>query len=147
MLFRHKLKTSQEGFIEGSSLTVLNRNFYFNRDNRDSTAPTYNSGKGNTNGYSEAWAHAIISKFNSGFTQGTVGFGVDAFAMMIGLKLDTGDGRNGGRSSFDVLPVDNKVKLATNTPRSAAQPRSACSIPSTKKWVMSSRIDPGRRIG
>jgi imipenem/basic amino acid-specific outer membrane pore len=27
---------------------------------------------------------------------------------MIGLKLDTGDGRNGGRSSFDVLPVDNK---------------------------------------
>lgn len=40
-----------EGFIEGSSLTVLNRNFYFNRDNRDSTAPTYNSGKGNTNGY------------------------------------------------------------------------------------------------
>ena len=32
-----------EGFIEGSSLTVLNRNFYFNRDNRDSTAPTYNT--------------------------------------------------------------------------------------------------------
>ncbi len=25
---------------------------------------------------------------------------------MIGLKLDTGDGRNGGRSSFDVLPVN-----------------------------------------
>uniref|UniRef100_UPI003978EE0E OprD family outer membrane porin n=1 Tax=Salmonella sp. SAL4443 TaxID=3159898 RepID=UPI003978EE0E len=40
-------------------------------------------------------------------TQGTVGFGVDAFAM-IGLKLDTGDGRNGGRSYFDVLPDDNK---------------------------------------
>lgn len=34
-----------EGFIEGSSLTVLNRNFYFNRDNRDSTAPTYNSAR------------------------------------------------------------------------------------------------------
>lgn len=89
---------SSEGFIDGSSLTVLNRNFYFNRDNRSSSAPTFNSGKGNTNGYSEAWAHAIISKFNSGFTQGTVGFGLDAFAM-IGLKLDTGDGRNGGRSS------------------------------------------------
>src|SRR3546814_19362114 len=26
---------------------------------------------------------------------------------MIGLKLDTGDGRNGGRSSFDVLPVNS----------------------------------------
>lgn len=26
---------------------------------------------------------------------------------MLGLKLDTGGGRNGGRSSFDVLPVDH----------------------------------------
>lgn len=94
-----------EGFIDGSSLNVLNRNFYYNRDNRDSAAPTYNSGKGDTNGYSEAWAHAVITRFASGFTQGTVGFGLDAFAM-IGLKLDTGAGRNGGRSSFDVLPVD-----------------------------------------
>lgn len=94
-----------DGFIEGSRLNVLNRNFYFNRDNRDSAAPTYNSSKGQTNGYSEAWAHAVITRFESGFTQGTVGFGLDAFAM-VGLKLDTGDGRNGGRSSFDVLPVD-----------------------------------------
>lgn len=88
----------KEGFIEGSSLTVLNRNFYFNRDHRNGeTAP-------GGDGYSEAWAHGIISKFESGFTQGTVGVGVDAFAM-IGLKLDTGGGRNGGQSSFDVMPV------------------------------------------
>jgi len=88
------------GFVEDSSLTVLNRNYYFNRDHRNGqSSPT-------GNGYSEAWAHAIISKFESGFTQGTVGVGVDAFAM-IGLKLDTGDGRNGGRSSFDVLPVNS----------------------------------------
>lgn len=89
-----------EGFIEGSSLTVLNRNYYFNRDYRKGqSAPS-------GNGYSEAWAHGIISRFESGFTQGTVGVGVDAFAML-GLKLDTGDGRNGGRSSFDVLPVNS----------------------------------------
>ncbi len=89
------------GFIEDSSLTVLNRNYYFNRDHRNGqSSPT-------GNGYSEAWAHAIISKFESGFTQGTVGVGIDAFAM-IGLKLDTGDGRNGGRSSFDVLPVNSE---------------------------------------
>jgi hypothetical protein len=89
------------GFIEDSSLTVLNRNYYFNRDHRNGqSSPT-------DNGYSEAWAHAIISKFESGFTQGTVGVGVDAFAM-IGQKLDTGDGRNGDRSSFDVLPVNSE---------------------------------------
>ncbi|EQM72045.1 OprD family porin [Pseudomonas tohonis] len=90
-----------EGFIEGSSLTILNRNFYFNRDNRNGE-----NGAGGA-GYSEAWAHGVIGKFESGFTQGTVGFGVDAFAM-IGIKLDTGGGRNGGRSSFDVLPVNSE---------------------------------------
>jgi hypothetical protein len=98
-------EAAAEGFIEGSRLSVLNRNFYFNRDHRDGSAPTYNSGKASDNGYSEAWAHALITRFESGFTQGTVGVGVDAFAML-GLKLDTGGGRNGGRSSFDVLPVD-----------------------------------------
>ncbi len=98
-------EAQQEGFIEGSRLNVLNRNFYFNRDHRDGPAPTYNSGKASANGYSEAWAHAIITRFESGFTEGTVGVGLDAFAML-GLKLDTGGGRNGGRSSFDVLPVD-----------------------------------------
>ncbi|NIF18784.1 OprD family porin [Pantoea sp. Cy-639] len=96
---------SPEGFIEGSRLSVLNRNYYFNRDHRDGPAPTYHRGKASDNGYSEAWAHAIIARFESGFTPGTVGVGVDAFAML-GLKLDTGGGRNGGRSSFDVLPVD-----------------------------------------
>ena len=88
------------GFIEDSSLTVLNRNYYFNREHRNGeSSPT-------GNGYSEAWANAIIAKFESGFTQGTIGVGVDAFAM-IGIKLDTGGGRNGGRSSFDVLPVNS----------------------------------------
>ncbi|ABY98187.1 TPA: OprD family porin [Pseudomonas putida] len=96
---------SAEGFIEGSTLSVLNRNFYFNRDNRDSAAPMHNPNKQPDNGYSEAWAHAVITRFESGFTQGTVGVGLDAFAML-GLKLDTGGGRNGGRSSFDVMPVD-----------------------------------------
>ena len=88
------------GFIEDSSLTVLNRNYYFNREHRNGeSSPT-------GNGYTEAWANAIITKFESGFTQGTIGVGVDAFAM-IGIKLDTGGGRNGGRSSFDVLPVNS----------------------------------------
>ncbi len=93
----------KEGFIEGSTLTVLNRSFYMNRDHRKGeSSPT-------GNGYSEAWAHGVIGKFESGFTQGTFGIGIDAFAML-GIKLDTGDGRNGGRSSFDVLPVDGDGK-------------------------------------
>ena len=89
-----------EGFIEGSSVNVLARNFYFNRDDRKGqSSPT-------GNGYSEAWAQGLIGKFESGFTQGTVGFGLDAFAM-VGVKLDSGTGRSGGKGSFGVLPVDS----------------------------------------
>ena len=88
-----------DGFIGGSRLKVLARNFYFNRDDRKGqSSPT-------GNGYSEAWAQGLIGKFESGFTQGTVGFGLDAFAM-VGVKLDSGTGRSGGKGSFGMLPVD-----------------------------------------
>ena len=81
-------------------MNVLARNFYFNRDDRKGQpSPT-------GNGYSEAWAQGLIGKFESGFTQGTVGFGLDAFAM-VAVKLDSGTGRSGGKGSFGVLPVDS----------------------------------------
>lgn len=89
-----------EGFIEGSSLTVLNRNYYFNRDFR--LGQSSKTG----NGYSEEWAHGIIGQFESGFTQGTVGVGVDAFAML-GFKLDSGGGRSGAGGSVDLLPYNS----------------------------------------
>ncbi|MDX1298582.1 MAG: OprD family outer membrane porin, partial [Pseudomonas sp.] len=89
-----------EGFVEGSSFNILNRNFYMNRDFRKGqSSPT-------DNGYTEVWAHGIIGKFESGFTQGTVGFGIDAFAML-GLKLDTGDGRYGPGGTVNMLPVNS----------------------------------------
>lgn len=94
------VEAKPEGFIEGSTLNVLARNFYFNRDDRKGqSSPT-------GNGYSEAWAQGFIGKFESGFTQGSVGFGLDAYAMY-GLKLDSGTGRSGGKGSFGVLPVDS----------------------------------------
>jgi hypothetical protein len=96
-----------EGFIEGSSLTILNRNLYFNRDFRKGQSSS--SG----NGYSEEWAHGVIGRFESGFTEGTIGFGVDAFAML-GLKLDTGDGRSGAGGSVDVLPYNSLGQTEDN---------------------------------
>ena len=94
------VEEKSEGFIEGSRVNVLARNFYFNRDDRKGqSSPT-------GNGYSEAWAQGLSGKFESGFTQGTVGFGLDAF-VMVGVKLDSGTGRSGGKGSFGVLPVDS----------------------------------------
>ena len=94
-----------EGFVEGSRLDLLLRNFYFNRDDRKGqSSPT-------GNGYSEAWAQGLIGQFESGFTQGTVGFGLDAFAMY-GLKLDSGTGRSGGGGSFGMLPLNHDNRPA-----------------------------------
>ena len=68
-------ETAAEGFIEGSTLSLINRNFYFNRDFRDGENAT-------GNGYSEEWAQGLMAFFESGYTQGSVGIGVDAFAML-----------------------------------------------------------------
>ncbi|MFK3818329.1 OprD family porin [Pseudomonas sp. NPDC089407] len=88
-------QAESDGFIEGSSLRLLNRNFYFNRDFRDA-APGDQS-------YREEWAHGLMAFYESGFTQGTVGLGVDAHGLL-GLKLDSGRGRSGA----DLLPVDSE---------------------------------------
>jgi imipenem/basic amino acid-specific outer membrane pore len=75
-----------KGFIEGSKLNVKARNMFMNRD-------FHNTGAAQN--YSEEWAQGFIGSFESGFTQGVVGFGIDAIGLY-GLKLDTGDGRTGG---------------------------------------------------
>ena len=84
---------SDNGFVEDSSLTLTNRNFYFYRNNLN------NPGGQN---YRDEWAHGIMLDYRSGYTQGTVGFGVDAYAQL-GLKLDSGKGRTG----TGLLPIDS----------------------------------------
>ncbi|WP_276487753.1 OprD family porin [Ectopseudomonas mendocina] len=70
-------------FIGDSKATVDLRNLYFNSDNRESQ---------NYSGQTEEWGQGFILNFQSGFTEGTVGFGVDAIGLL-GLRLDSG-GRN-----------------------------------------------------
>ncbi len=74
------------GFVEGSSLNIDLKNYYFNRDGKDSN--------GVRNGDRKDWTQAVLGNFSSGFTQGTVGFGVDAYGYW-GLKLDGGAGTSG----------------------------------------------------
>jgi len=73
------------GFIEDSKATLGLRNFYINTDNRDGTAsPSRN----------EEWGQGFDLRFTSGYTQGTVGFGIDAIGLL-GVRLDSGGGTNG----------------------------------------------------
>ncbi|CAD5109155.1 OprD family porin [Zestomonas carbonaria] len=73
-----------EGFLEGSSASLQLRNFYMNRDYRDGDGVSRN----------EEWAQGFQLDYRSGYTQGTLGLGVD-LGGRLGLKLDSGAGRSG----------------------------------------------------
>jgi hypothetical protein len=76
------------GFVEDSKATLGLRNFYINTDNRDGTGPNKN----------EEWGQGFDLRFISGYTQGTVGFGIDAIGLL-GVRLDSGGGTNGATAA------------------------------------------------
>jgi hypothetical protein len=82
------------GFIEDSKATLGLRNFYINTDNRDSAART----AAGVQSKNEEWGQGFDLRFISGYTQGTVGFGLDAIGLL-GIKLDSGGGTNGATAT------------------------------------------------
>ncbi|OBY92753.1 porin [Pseudomonas sp. AU11447] len=70
------------GFVEDSKASLTLRNFYINTDNRNGTAEPSKQ---------EEWGQGFLLNYTSGFTQGTVGFGVDALGLL-GVRLDSGGG-------------------------------------------------------
>ena len=109
-------QSDSKGFVEDSSLDVLARNLYFSRDFRNNE---------DDDSQAREWGQGFIGTFESGFTQGTVGFGVDAIGLA-GIKLDSGRGRNGtglfptdgeGRSedSYGEFGGAVKVRISSTT--------------------------------
>jgi hypothetical protein len=85
---------AQADFLSDGKATLGMRNFYFNNDNRDGTA---------TPSKTEEWAQGFMLDYKSGYTDGTLGFGVDALGLM-GITLDSGKGRHVGSS---MIPSDS----------------------------------------
>ncbi|HSC84130.1 MAG TPA: OprD family porin [Pseudomonas sp.] len=87
------------GFIEDSKATLGLRNFYINQDTRNTDANTQ-----------EEWGQGFQFNYISGFTEGTVGVGVDAIGLL-GVKLDSGKGRHynpdSSKYSGTVFPTDS----------------------------------------
>ncbi|RON08257.1 porin [Pseudomonas brassicacearum] len=75
------------GFIEDSKATLGLRNFYINTDNRTGTGANKN----------EEWGQGFDLRFISGYTQGTVKFGVDAIGLY-GVRLDSSPAKSGNSS-------------------------------------------------
>jgi hypothetical protein len=90
----------EAGFIEGAKANLNLRNFYINRN---FTNPTKAQGK------AEEWTQSFILDAKSGFTQGTVGFGMDVLGLY-SVKLDGGKGTGGTQ----LLPLDHDGRPADN---------------------------------
>jgi imipenem/basic amino acid-specific outer membrane pore len=75
-------QADSKGFVEDTTLNVLLRNYYFNRDNKNGAHDSVD------------WTQGFRANLSSGFTQGVVGFGVDAFGYLA-VKLDGGPGKEG----------------------------------------------------
>ena len=101
-------------FNDDSHLTLETRNFYINRDFRDNPNTARHK--------AEEWGQGFMLRYSSGFTEGTVGFGVDALGLL-GVKLDAGRGTTGAGAlpvqsngevpdSFGFIGPTAKVKMA-----------------------------------
>lgn len=82
-----------EGFTDDAKVNLVLRNFYMNRDFVDNGASKAAPG---STGHGEAaeWTQSFILDAKSGFTGGTLGFGLDALGMLA-IKLDGGRGTYG----------------------------------------------------
>ncbi|AXO63504.1 OprD family porin [Ectopseudomonas oleovorans] len=115
------LGLSQVAFADlvgDTKVSLEARNFYYNRDFREDAGQAK----------SEEWAQGFILRMNSGFTEGTVGFGADAIGMF-GFKLDSGDGTagsgllvpdrssGGSQDNYSGLAVAAKAKVSNSTLR------------------------------
>lgn len=80
------------GFIKDSKLSIKARNFWIRGDNRQ---------QGDYSGQAQEWGQSFIIQYQSGYTEGTLGFGIDALAL-VGFRLD--DGGRVGKSDINRTP-------------------------------------------
>jgi hypothetical protein len=89
-----------EGFVDDTKATLNLRNAYFNRNFTNSAAPQSTQAE---------WTQSFILDVKSGYTQGLVGFGVDALGLY-SQKLDGG----GGTGGTQLLPIGRDGDPAKN---------------------------------
>lgn len=93
------------GVVDDSKASLELRNYYLNRDFRQESARQAKAAE---------WGQGFIARFESGFSEGPVGVGLDAIGEL-GIKLDSSRDRRGtGLLPFDPAskePVDDYSEL------------------------------------
>jgi hypothetical protein len=85
------------GFLEDSKASVSSRTMYYDADMREGASTPANRQR--------ETAEGLKFDYLSGFTQGTVGFGIDAQAL-VGIHLDGGPGHHPTGNSNSFFPSD-----------------------------------------
>jgi imipenem/basic amino acid-specific outer membrane pore len=126
------------GLVEGSTWSLLNRSVYDQREYRHGArsngAQNASKPRHQRNGYAEEWAYGLMGTFQSGFTQGTLGAGVDAHAYL-GAQLDSGGGRAG---KARLLGLDNEGRPKREFSRGGAALK--LRVSSTTLWYGEQRV-------
>ncbi|KPX89900.1 Outer membrane porin, OprD family [Pseudomonas amygdali pv. mori] len=88
-----------KGFVEGSTLDLKLRNYYFNRDNKNGSSDLRD------------WTQGLWANFSTGYTQGTVGVGAEAFGYF-GMQLWAPDAYSGSTNlAFNRTTGENENSL------------------------------------
>ena len=131
------LPSFAEGILEDAHVNANFRNYYINRNFTESTYPQAKA---------EEWTQSVIMDARSGFTAGTLGFGLDALGLY-SQKLDGGK----GTTNTQLLPVHAGGRPADNFGRLAvaAKIRFAKTQARIGEWVVALpviRSDDGRSL-
>jgi len=113
------VQVQASGFLEDTTAKIESRTVYFNRDFRDGhTSSDQGASK------REESAQGFILNLQSGYTEGTVGFGIDALGML-GFQLDSspdrsnsgllpssGENPRGSKGQYAKMGLTAKVKIS-----------------------------------
>ncbi|MEQ6330683.1 OprD family porin [Pseudomonas chengduensis] len=135
--------THAAGFVEDAKVTLGLRNYYFNRNYLNGTDPVI---RGERQGQAEGWTQNFILDARSGFTQGTVGFGLDVLGLY-SIKLDG----NRGAANTQLMPIHDDGQAADQFGRTAVAAKAKISKTELKvgEWfavLPILRADDGRSL-
>jgi hypothetical protein len=131
------------GFVDDAKVSLNLRNYYFNRNYLNGTDPVI---RGERQGQAEGWSQSFILDARSGFTEGTVGFGLDVLGLY-SIKLDG----NRGAANTQLMPIHVDGQAADQFGRTAVAAKAKVSKTELKvgEWfavLPILRADDGRSL-
>lgn len=104
-----KGQASASGFIDGQSLKLTTRNFAAREHNRDNWSFSIPKSDGSTEASHRrsTWVQGTIVQYSSGYTEGTVGVGLDV-AAFDAINLERGKGRIAGGGNRTLADDDGR---------------------------------------